>query len=46
MKDEMFWSFGPLSYLRVGRVWCVECAGCGVYGVGYAFMVFRREKRA
>lgn len=33
--DEIFWSIGPISFLRVGRIWAIDIGRASIFGIGW-----------
>ena len=39
---EFYATIGPLSFLRVGRVWSIDLGRFGIYGIGWRHVRARR----
>lgn len=42
---EVFWSFGPVAFLRVGIVWALDLGPVGLYGIGWRYIAGRVIER-
>ena len=40
--NELYLTLGPISLLRVGRVWSIDLGRVGIYGIGWRHVKMRR----